>query len=276
MLPHETETRWHTNWLGPRFPWAKQVIRPAEVSDGLCKIITARENILEDANYNKIIPNHFIIELPAQNHLRYFQPLEKSLVQQWCDRLLAHIMTANSRLGRREYQLGGRLHIEIRRAPDLKDYQARILSRVELEPDFTGDKVSLGTKGQRKEIAYLELINGDRRWPLFPGTNTIGRDQSCDIYLDLPLIQEKRLISAEHAVIRIENEQSLLLDGGPAGKPSANGTYINSRPVPVQGSSLKEGDIIILAAINPRYPRLDTPGVAAFRFRRVQLEAIRP
>lgn len=244
-------------------------IRPAEISDGLCKAVIARENILEDADYNKIVPNHFVIELTPENYHQYFEPLEKSLIQQWRDRLLEQIMTTNSRLGRKEYRLEGQLSIEIHPAPDVKVSQARILCRVEPEYNITESKIPPNIRSRGREIAFLELINGDRRWPLYPGDNTIGRDPACDIYLELPLIQEKRLISAQHALIRIENGQSLLLDGGPSGKPSANGTYVNAQAISAHGVLLKEGDIIILAAINPRYPRLDTPGVAAFRFRKV-------
>lgn len=273
MLPHNTKPRWHINWLRPRLPWIKQAIRPAEISDGLCKIIIARENVLEDADYNKIAPNHFAVELTPENYFQFFKPLEKGLIQQWRDRLLEHIMTANSRLGRTEYRLGGQLLIEIRPASDIKDNQARILCCIEPELDSASDKSPKNIIDRGREIAFLELINGDRRWPLFPGDNTIGRDAGCDIFLDLPLIQEKRLVSAQHATIRIEEDQCLLFDGGPSGKPSANGTFINSQSISMQGVPLKEGDIIILAAINPRYPRLDTPGVASFRFRKVLLDA---
>jgi len=115
--------------------------------------------------------------------------------------------------------------------------------------------------------AFLELVTGDRRWPLYPGDNTIGRDEACDIFLDLPLVQEKRLISAIHATLRLQGEQCFVFDGSPSGKPSANGTYVNNRRIPASGVSLQNGDILILAALNPDAPRWDTPGVAAFRFR---------
>ena len=41
----------------------------------------------------------------------------------------------------------------------------------------------------------------------------------------------------------------------------------------VQGAPLQDGDIIILAAINPQSASWDTPGVAAFRFRKPLLPA---
>ncbi|MGE5124403.1 MAG: FHA domain-containing protein [Acidobacteriaceae bacterium] len=270
MERQNLEPRWRINWVTPRFPWVKQGVRPAEVSDGLCRVITARENILEDALYNKVVPNHFKIEVTQRSYSLYFAPLEKSLIQQWRDRLLEHLMVANSRLGRVEYRLGGPLRITILPAADLKDYQARILCCVEPDLDFNAGNVRAPEKGRGDEVAFLELIDGDRRWPLYPGLNTIGRGEACDIFLDLPLVQEKRLISNQQAMIRIEGEQCLLLDGGLLGKPSANGTFVNSQRIPAHGTPIKEGDIIILAAIDPRYPRPDTPGVAAFRFRKRQ------
>ena len=115
-------------------------------------------------------------------------------------------------------------------------------------------------------MAVLEWLDGQRRWPLYPGHNVIGRDQACDVFLDLPAIQEKPLVSGRHATIHAEGGQCLLYDGSPAGKPSANGTYLNSRRVSTQGAVLQDGDVIILAALDPQAPRADTPGVAAFRF----------
>jgi hypothetical protein len=268
MLQDYPEPGWQINWLRPRLLWNKQAIRPAEIGDGLCRVMIAQENLLEDANYNKVVPNHYVVEISPGNYSHHYEPLGKGLIQQWRDRLVEHLMTANSRLGRKEYRLGGQLQIELRSAADMKDNQARILCRVELDLDSTDSKVLLNTKGRRTEVAFLELIDSGRRWPLYPGDNTIGRDEACDVFLDLHLIQEKPLISAQHATIRIKDEQSLLLDGGLSGKPSANGTYVNSQRIPEHGMLLRDGDIVILAALDPRYPRLDTPGVAAFRFRK--------
>jgi hypothetical protein len=268
MLPDYPESGWQINWLKPRLPWNKQAIRPAEIGDRLCRVMVAQENMLEDANYNKVVPNHYVVELSLDNYNRHYEPLEKGLIQQWRDKLVEYLMTANSRLGREGYRLGGNLQIEIRSTPEMKDNQARILCRV--EPDLDS-AVGLKSQGPRKEVAFLELLDSGHRWPLYPGDNTIGRDEACDVFLDIPLIQEKPLISAQHATIRIKDEQNLLLDGGLSGKPSANGTYVNSQRIPEHGMLLKDGDIVILAALDPRYPRLDTPGVAAFRFRKAVL-----
>jgi hypothetical protein len=125
-------------------------------------------------------------------------------------------------------------------------------------------------------IAFLEWLDGQRRWPVFAGENTIGRDPNCDIYLDLTQIQEKPLVSALHATLRVENGQFILFDGRPGVKASANGTYLNARRIPAHGAPLQDGDLIVLAALNPNQPRADTPGVAALRFRLAPLNPPRP
>jgi pSer/pThr/pTyr-binding forkhead associated (FHA) protein len=109
-------------------------------------------------------------------------------------------------------------------------------------------------------------VNGDRRWPLFPGDNTIGRDASSDVFLDIPVIQAKRLVSGQHARIYVDRDQHILYDGSLTGKPSANGTYVNSQRIPDYGLPLQNGDIIILGALHPQHPSVDTPGVAVLRF----------
>ena len=267
------DTNWQTNWLKPRLPWNKQAIKPAEIGDGLCKVMMAPKNILEDANYNKVLPNHFIVELSPENYAHHYEPLRNSLPQQWHERLVEHLMTANSRLGRKEHRFGGQILVELRSASDLKDSQARILCRVEPDFEATDGKFASKSLDRGEKGVFLELIQGGQRWPLHPGDNIIGRDEDCDIFLKLPQVQEKRLISAKHAFIRVVDGRYYLYDGSPSGQPSANGTFLNARRVLAHGEPLQDGDIIILAAIHPHAPRPDTPGVAAFRFQQPGLNA---
>lgn len=268
MVQGHSETEWHTNWVKPGLLSNKQSITPAEIGDGLCKIVMAKGNVLEDANYNKILPNHFVVELRQDNFQKHYEPLRQSLIQQWREKLVEHLMTTNSRLGRKEYRFAGQLHVELRPAADIMDNRARVLSRVEpnIDPEPGGQKPSSQTKIQGQETGYLELVNGDRRWSLFPGDNTIGRDASCDIFLDLPVIQTKRLVSGQHARIYVDRGQHILYDGSLLGKPSANGTFVNSQRIPDYGLPLQNGDIIILGALYSQHPSLDTPGVAVLRF----------
>ena len=157
---------------------------------------------------------------------------------------MAHLLTANDRVGRKEYRFGGPLLVELRSATDLKDSQARILCRIAPDFEVYDGSISSKTEDPQVEEAYLELVDGDRRWYLHPGENTIGRDEICEIFLDLPQIQEMRLISAQQAVIRFVNGRYYLYDGSPSGKPSANGTFLNSKIVSTQGQLLQDGDAL--------------------------------
>lgn len=252
-----TERGWQVKRLGARLPWSAGPIRPAEISAGLCAAILTRENVLEDVNYQKISPNHFIVELHPENYTRNYQPIEGRILQQWRERLIDHLETTNSRQGRQEYRFGGRLQLTIRPVPGLKPDQARILSRV--QPDEPGEVPKLPGR--------LELLDGSLSWVLRPGVMTIGRDSHCDIALKIPAVQAKRLVSAQHAYLNCQEGRYLLFDGGPDGKPSTNGTFVNGQRVPAGGILLRSGDLIVLAALKPSEPRPDTPGVAALRFK---------
>ena len=80
-------------------------------------------------------------------------------------------------------------------------------------------------------------------------------------------MQEKRLVSSQHAYLQCQAGRYLLFDGAPNGKPSTNGTYVNGQRVPASGYLLQQGDLILLAAIKPAEPRPDTPGVVTLRFK---------
>jgi hypothetical protein len=297
----------------PEIPWLKRPIRPADIGGVLRDVMLARENMLEDVNYKKVVPNRFIIEVSEGNYSIQFRPIETQIIQQWRELLLEELVTANSRQGRKEFRFGGRLRMEVRPARDLRENEARILSRV--EPDTSrsgggpGGQGLIGQKVEPPEVAppqarprvaapihpqhpvppqtrpkppevplaaqqppaagrggFLEMVPTGQRWALYPGMNTIGRSESCQIFLDIPAIQEKRLVSGQHAYIVMQEGIFTLHDGSPDGRPSANGTYVNLRRVPPAGYHLQNGDAIVLAAVDPLYPRSDTPGVATFYF----------
>lgn len=279
-----------------RLPWLNQPVRPADVGGVLRDVMLSRENMLEDVNYLKVVPNRFIVEVSQANFARQFRPIEGQILQQWRERLLEELVTANNRRGRKEFRMGGRLRLEVRPAADLRDNEARILSRIEPDgPPQHGSpaarvvpaaQVAPPPQARPRSAApyrpapatrpkqpagalagaFLELVPTGQRWALYEGINTIGRSETCQVYLDMPLVQEKRLVSGQHAYIRIEGGVCMLYDGSPDGRPSANGTYVNLRRVPPAGYRLQNGDAIVLAAIDPLYPRSDTPGVATFYF----------
>ncbi len=262
MNPGEKKTAefWHRKLLRPRIPWDLHPLKPAEITGELRSVMLARENVLEDALYTKIVPNRYIVEVSQANFTRNYHPIEQQIIQQWREDLLEHLTTANSRMGRKEYRFGGPVQIAIRPAPDLEDNQVRILFQVNPE-----DRPMQAP--QVEKTACLVMSPGGGRWLLRKGINTIGRDPGCDIPLAIPIVQERRLISGIHAYIREENGQFSLFDGSPDGKPSLNGTYVDYRRVPREGALLQDGVIIILAALDPDHPLPDTPGVVTFRFR---------
>lgn len=258
MKPPGSAGEWHVKVVGPRLPWGARPLRPAEVGDHLRSVMLAGDNLIEDARYNKIVPNDYVVEINESHYARYYQPIAEQIVEQWQAKLLEHLNTANSRQGRREYRLAGRLKVEIRPAADLAATQARFLSRFLTDQ---GEQQAVET-----QPACLELLPGGKRWQLRPGTVTLGRNASCDITLNMREVQRKRLISGLHAYIRWEEGQYRIFDGAPGGRPSLNGTYVNNQPVPAGGHLLQDGDTIILATLDPTQPRADTPGTATLRF----------
>jgi hypothetical protein len=261
MKPTPSDEMWRVRLIRTRMLWGSKPLRPAEVGDELCSAMLDQENVLEDANYQKTSPNRFVVEIGQANYTRNFQLIEEQVIRQWNEKLLAYLVTANSRQGRQEYRLGGPLKIEILPVADLGNDQARIRCRVQAakEPDaHAGSLVALS--------ACLEAFPGGRRWALHPGIVTIGRDPGCDIFLDAPAVQQKKLVSSQHAYLVCQDEHYHLFDGKPNGKPSLNGTYVNLLRLSPNGVELKNGDAILLAALDANHPNADTIGVASLRF----------
>jgi len=250
---------WQTRLLQPR--WGRTALHPADVSAGLQSALLSREAMLEDANYQKVVPNHFVVEVGPERYAAEYQPIEQRLVQQWSERLLEHLMTINSRLGRKEYIFGGRVRIEVRPAENLPAEQVRIHYRI--EPSTETDPQG------RAAPACLELVPSGRRIALRGDPFTMGRDPACTLSLDAPAVLERRLVSSVHATIRTHGGEYLLSDGAPDGRPSLNGTYLNGRRLAEgEAARLQPGDTIQLAAVDPDQPRPDTPGVVVLRFQR--------
>ncbi len=260
MKPPLQGDTWGIKLLGPRIPWSSSAVRPADVGDALCAAMLSRENILEDAKYQKIAPNRYIVEVSQENYIRNYQPLEAQILQQWNDKLVSHLLTTNNRQGRAEYRFIGPVKIEIHPVDDLRKDQARILCRVQLE------EPGAQPSSQTRLAACLEA-SGGRRWSLRTGILTIGRNENCDIYLDAPAVQQKKLVSSLHAYMNCQEGSCHLFDGAPDGRPSLNGTFVNLMRVPPAGIELKDADLIILAALDPDRPTPETPGVAVLRFR---------
>jgi hypothetical protein len=229
-------------------------LRPADITKQLELAMLDRHNHLEDANYGKVVPNDYAVEVSQENYEQHYQPIADRVVEQWQQRLLDGLNTANGRQGYKAYRFGGPVQVGIRPAAGLAAGEVRIYAQIKPESPA------------RPAAACLIQLPDHRPWPLADGVTVIGRSRHCDITLDAPVIQERRMVSGEHAHIRCQEGVCRLYDGSPGGKPSLNGTFVNGRPVPAEGQPLRDGDAIILAALDPARPNADTPGAAAFTF----------
>jgi hypothetical protein len=240
------------------FSHRQEPVLPADVNKQLQAALLNGKNHLEDVNYGKIVPNYFIVEVSPQNYEQNYAPIERQAREQWQQRLLNTLDTANGRQGRKVYRFGGPVEVVVRPTADLSENEVRILSQIR-----SGDAVET-----EDSPAYLERLPDGQRWLLQPGLTTLGRSPDANIYLDSPVIREKRLISNRHAHIRGENGRYYLFDGSPEGKQSQNGTFVNGRMVSPSGQKLSDGDVVVLAALDVNQPRPDIPGSAGFLFRK--------
>ncbi len=117
MIEENQQALWQTKLLRPG--WGKDSLRPADVGENLCTAMMTRKAMLEDANYVKVVPNEYVVEVSEQSYQLHYQPIEQRVQQQWSEKLLEHLTIVNSRLGRKEYAFGGRVRVSVRSAPDL-------------------------------------------------------------------------------------------------------------------------------------------------------------
>jgi len=85
------------------------------------------------------------------------------------------------------------------------------------------------------------VVSGEREWLLAEGSNIIGRDRGCAVYINSPTL------SRRHANIVIEGVRAILEDLG-----SKNGTYLNRQPVS-QPVVLNDGDHIQVGSVETIY-----------------------
>ncbi|MDT8305965.1 MAG: DUF3662 domain-containing protein [Anaerolineae bacterium] len=240
-----------------RFGRGGGAVRPADINRHLEAAMLDRQNLLEDVNYGKIVPNEYLVEVGPETYEHRFRPLAGDLTSQWQRRLLDALNTANGRQGSRVYRFGGPVVVHLRPAADVPEDEVRIRSRVNNEQAVAA---AVG-------IPCLQRLPRGRSWPLQGALVTMGRSRQNDIYLDEPEIQERRLVSSQHAYLRCRGDHCHLYDGSPDGKPSLNGTYVNGKRLGQEGRLLRDGDTVVLAASDPQHPSPDAPGVAGFVFR---------
>jgi len=257
MLPRAIDASLQQQIREPLFLRRHRPILPADVNGHLARAMLARRNILEDADYRRIVPNDYIVEVNETNYRHNYAPIEAQVCERWRENLAATLDTTNERRGRHVFKLGGPVRIRIKPSPDLAPGSVRV--RAAIDPGVEARPTPVGS-------AYLESISGHHRWSLQGDRTTIGREKNCDVWLDMPAVQAARLVSGCHAHILYREDEHVLFDGESGGKPSTNGTFVNARRVGPEGRALEDGDVILLASLDPERPRLDTPGVVALVF----------
>jgi hypothetical protein len=233
----------------------REAVRPADVVRRLEAAMFDPDNLLEDARYAQVVPNEYTVELEPGNYEQQFRQIEQRLCEQWRVRLLEALDTANQRQGRRLYQFGGPVQVSLRPGAGLAPDAVRIRCRIAPE-----------TRAAPKPAGCLQRLPKGRAWPLLPGTVTLGRHETSDIFLEDARPGRAPLISAHHAYLVVTETEVRLFDGSPAGRPSLNGTFVNGQRVPAGGQALRPGDVVVLAPLNPKDPRPDGPGVIALKF----------
>lgn len=256
-LPSALDQKLQDQFHRPALFGRARPLLPADINRPLAKALLARDKLLEDADYKKVVPNIYIVELNPDNYAQHYKPIEKDVCERWQTKLLEVLDTTNRRLGRQVYKLSGPLQVQVRPGANLAPGEVRILSQIKPAADLP-----LPASPQ----PCLELIPEGRRWPLRLGRMTIGRDPQCDIYLEQPAIQQARLVSGRHAYLVVRNGKVRLFDGATDGEPSTNGTFVNGRRVGPEGQELHTTDTVILGALSPIAPRPDTPGAVSLRF----------
>jgi hypothetical protein len=233
----------------------REAVRPADVQRRLEAAMFDPDNLLEDARYSQVVPNEYTVELEPGNYEQHYRQIEQRLCEQWRVRLLEALDTANQRQGRRLYQFGGPVRVSLRPGASLAPDAVRIRCRIAPE-----------TRAAPEPAGCLQRLPSGRAWPLLPGTVTVGRHETSDIFLEGASHSQAPLISAHHAYLLVTDGEVRLFDGSPAGRPSLNGTFVNGQRVPAGGHALKPGDVVVLAPLNPKDPRPEGPGVIALQF----------
>jgi hypothetical protein len=236
-------------------PLRREAVRPADVQRHLEAAMLDPDNLLEDARYSKVVPNEYMVELEPENYERQYRQIERRLCEQWQVKLLEGLETANQRQGRRVYQFGGPVRVSLRPGAGLAPADVRIRSRI--APEAPAAPAPAGC---------LQVLPQGRHWPLLPGTLTLGRHETSDIYLEAGSQRQPPLISAHHAYVTVAAGEVRLFDGSPSGRPSLNGTFVNGQRVPAAGQVLAPGDVIVLAPLNPKDPGPSGDGVIALTF----------
>lgn len=255
----------------------QQRIRPFQIRKELQKAMVAPEHCPEDVEGYKMVPNIYEVELNESVYEVFFQPIKETICDQLAEGLHEHLSVMNRRSGRKEYVCLGEIQVKLKPVSDLPENKVNITCQMVLPDDkvnITSEIVQAGKREPQEPgpfeglpLACLEGRTNGEQWLLHNEMVTIGRDEKCDVCMDMPIVQEKSLVSNNHAYILYENKNFRLFDGSREGRRSTNGTFVNGELVRQDGHRLQDGDTIILAALDANDPRPDTEGVVELIFR---------
>ena len=102
---------------------------------------------------------------------------------------------------------------------------------------FSADVDELPSEPVARKARYWLVVN-DQKYALSPGDTIIGRDPSCDVWLDVPGV------SRHHACIRTTPAGEVILED----RQSTNGTYLGSSRISGP-ARLRDGDEIHLGSL---------------------------
>jgi DNA-binding winged helix-turn-helix (wHTH) protein len=106
---------------------------------------------------------------------------------------------------------------------------------------FQADARSVARDIPNTQSSGPRVVSGNREWVLAQGSNLVGRDRGCSIWIDSPTL------SRRHACIVVDGVAATLEDLG-----SKNGTYLNRHPV-TQPLVLHDGDRIQVGSVEMTY-----------------------
>jgi DNA-binding winged helix-turn-helix (wHTH) protein len=116
---------------------------------------------------------------------------------------------------------------------------------------FCGTAFDEGTSAEAGDFVPFRLVRGNRKIPLSPGENILGRDPDASVHVD------HASVSRRHARISVRGSKVVLED-----LASRNGTFLAGRRIdsPVE---LHDGDIIGLGPVTLTFQALTATGSTA-------------
>lgn len=195
----------------------RSTVRPVELGRRLLREMDERRSV--DVKGRRIVPNHFVFHLSAQDHAA-LAPIDEALT--------AELVEAAREYGRDEgYHFMGPLAVEMQVDNNLKAGRFGITSQMKEGASGTGAGSLVLPSGERIRLTAQTVL--------------FGRSPECTVVIN------DSNISRRHAEVRPIAAGYVLADLG-----STNGTKINGARIDSE-RLLHDGDIISLGATHVRF-----------------------